>query len=174
MYKKHFSTLFVWNTVDKGFVAQKALTTAFIPLKILPHVCCRLLKWKHFRLLLASDAIMHARCRVHRSREIWQWLLVPINYTMNIRIFVYKRMNTLTNEYPNIQYILFSTRLKPRWKIWICVKWLSITSPSTAWIFHLEWVHALTSGIYPSRQCRNRCDWSTQQWSLEYESRLLM
>ena len=26
------------TTVDKGFVAQKALSTAFIPSKILPHV----------------------------------------------------------------------------------------------------------------------------------------
>jgi len=28
-----------------------------------------MIEWKHFGLLLAFDAIMHARCRVHKSRE---------------------------------------------------------------------------------------------------------
>ena len=28
-----------------------------------------MIEWKHFGLLLTSDAIMHARCHVHRSRE---------------------------------------------------------------------------------------------------------
>jgi len=43
--------------------------------KILSHVWSRLLEWKSFQLLLASDAIMHARCCVSRWRERWQWLL---------------------------------------------------------------------------------------------------
>ena len=68
-------------------------------------------EWKRFGLLLAFDAITHARCRVHRSRERWQWLFVLINCTINIRIFVCKRTNALTNEYPNIRYIRFSTTI---------------------------------------------------------------
>ena len=72
-----------------------------------------MIEWKRFGLLLIFDAIMHARCRVHRSRERWKWLLVLINYTINIRIFVCKRTNALTNEYPNIRDIRFSTNFYP-------------------------------------------------------------
>jgi len=47
--------------------------------------------------------------RAQVTRALTTVILVP-NYTINIRIFVYKRTNILTNEYPNIRYIRFSTK----------------------------------------------------------------
>jgi len=46
---------------------------------------------KRFGLLLASDAIMHARCLMHRPHERCQRLILLINYT---NIFDY----SFTNE----------------------------------------------------------------------------
>jgi len=61
------------TVVDKCFLAPKALNTAFIPSKILPQVwsrSTRLLEWKCFGLLLASDAIMHAACTGHMNPRV--------------------------------------------------------------------------------------------------------
>ena len=95
------------TAVDKGFFAQKALSTAFIPSKIHPNV-----RWNGS----ASDYYLHLMPSCMRD-ERWQWLLVLINYTINIRIFVCKRTNTLTNEYPNIRYIHFSTSVLIAYKL---------------------------------------------------------
>jgi len=58
--------------VDKGFVAQKALSTAFIPSKIIPHVWSRLLEvflngnaLDYYSHLMPS--CMHV-CSMHWSR----------------------------------------------------------------------------------------------------------
>ena len=59
------------TAVDKGFVAQKALSTKGTEhcIYTFENTSTRMIEWKRFGLLLASDAIMHARCCVHRSRE---------------------------------------------------------------------------------------------------------
>jgi len=49
--------------------------------------------------------------RAQVTRTLTTVILVT-NYTINIRMFVYKRTNILTNEYPNIRYIRFSTTYK--------------------------------------------------------------
>ena len=99
------------TVVVKGFVAQKALSTAFTSSKILPHVwsCLDLLDFSNgntselegLEWLLTSDASYRwcILCSMHRSHECWQWY---INYTINNQIFVYRQTNSLTNEYLNI------------------------------------------------------------------------
>jgi len=95
------------TVADQGFVAQNALSTAIIPSKYF-HTY-DLLNFSNGNaselqqlLVLTSDAIMHAACTGIVNAD-------SINYTINNRIFFCKKRKTLTNEYPNIQYIRFST-----------------------------------------------------------------
>lgn len=97
----------VWccpTIADKGFVAQKALSAAFIPSRIFPHILStrsdfsnrKASELERLLVLLESDAIMCAACTGPVNADIIYWLLLLIDYTMNNWISVCKSTNTLT------------------------------------------------------------------------------